>query len=251
MVSIVMPTYNCENFIVQTIESVLLQTYSDFEILVVDDCSSDSTVSLVKKIADSRIKLFINETNKGAAYSRNLAISKAKGDYIAFLDGDDLWEPTKLERQISFMKNNNYDFSYTKYDEINEDGTPRNIVLSGPKVVTHKRMKRMCYPGCLTVMYKRSVYPDLSIPDDIKKRNDYALWLKLSTKADCYLLPDVLAHYRRRNNSISSGKKSKLLKYHAEMFRKVMHYNKVHSWYRAFINVIFYYRKKRIYCSKY
>ena len=250
MVSVVMPTFNCEKYIAQTIESVLSQTYTDFEILVIDDCSSDNTVDLVKKISDPRIKLFVNDVNKGTAFSRNLAISESKGEYIAFLDGDDLWEPTKLEQQISFMKKNDISFSYTQYDEINEDGTPRNIVISGPKVVKHNRMKRMCYPGCLTVMYKKSVYPDLSIPNDIRKRNDYALWLKLSTKVNCYLLPNVLAHYRRRNSSISSGKKSKLLKYHADVFSKVLNYNKIHSWYRALVNVVFYFYKKLIYRRK-
>ena len=239
-VSIVTPTYNCSKYVVKTISSVLNQTHDNFEIIVVDDCSTDSTVEEVKKIKDKRIKLFINSKNQGAAYCRNLALSKATGDYIAFLDGDDLWMKNKLEEQLSFMIANNISFSYTNYYVLNDKDNKICCFYTGPKNVNHKKFVKLDYVGCLTVMYKRTIYPNLSIPDDIYKRNDYALWLKLSEKADCRLLNKSLAIYRSRTNSISSISKFKLIKYHKIVFNKLYGYRSLRSSLCAFRNVFHY-----------
>ena len=206
--------HNCERFVKDTVGCVLNQTYQNFELIIIDDCSSDKTVELLKQYGDSRIKILVNEKNSGAAYSRNRGIAEAKGDYIAFLDGDDLWLEEKLERQLNFMQQNNYDFSYTDYELVNESGEELGIFYTGPKKVTHKKFLRIDYVGTSTVMYKRDIYPNLEIPNDIYKRNDDALWLLLSTKANCYRMPGIYSKYRKVSGSVSSGKKSKLIQHH-------------------------------------
>ena len=242
-VSVITPTHNCSKFIEATIRSVLCQTIQDFEIIVIDDCSNDNTVEIIRSLNDSRIKIFINDKNMGSAFSRNVGLRHASGTYIAFLDGDDLWFPEKLEKQISFMEKNNYSFTYTNYEEIDKDGNKLNIFLTGPRKVSHKLFMRVCYVGCLTVMYKRELFPDLQIPNDIYKRSDYALWLRISERADCFLLNEVLASYRK-NVGISSGKKAKLLKYHKDVFSKILNSNPFMSWIFAVRNVFFYILKK-------
>ena len=246
-VSIVTPTYNGEKFIGDTIRSVLNQTHSNFELIIVDDCSTDNTQKIVKSFSDKRIQYFRNDKNEGGAFCRNLAISKAKGDYIAFLDGDDLWHREKLERQLKFMLEKNASFSCTDYELIDENGQKLGIKVTSPKFITHRMFKMVDYAGCLTVMYKRSVYPDLSIPNSIKKRNDYALWLKLSEKANCYALLETISYYRKSTNSISSGSKVKLLKYHAQVFRELYAYSFLKSWFYAFRNAYYNIQKRRKY----
>ena len=119
LVSIIMPSYNTTSFIAESIQSVLAQSYKDWELIIVDDCSSDNTDQVVKPyLSDERIKYYKNEKNSGAAVSRNRAIREAKGKWIAFLDSDDLWMPEKLQKQVSFMEKNGYYFSYTNYAEI-------------------------------------------------------------------------------------------------------------------------------------
>lgn len=250
-VSIICPAYNSEKYIEQTLDSIFSQTLQDFEIIIVDDCSKDKTIDIVKKYNDPRIKLFNNTENKGAAYCRNLALEKASGEYIAFLDTDDLWLPTKLEKQIKFMEENKYDFSYTPYEEIDENGQKMNRLVNGPKKITKRKFRHMDYVGCLTVMYKRSIYPNLHIPNDLMKNNDYAMWLLLSEKANCYLLNECLASYRRHTSgSISSGKKSKLFKYHIELYKKLYGFGKVKAFLYSFRNVCFYYYKRVKYVKK-
>ena len=154
LVSIIMPSYNTGCFIKETIESVLAQSYPTWELIIVDDCSTDNTDEVViQYLADERIRYIKNDTNSGAAVSRNRALREAKGKWIAFLDSDDLWFPEKLEKQIRFMENGNYHFSYTRYEEINEGSEPLGIVVSGPSKITKVGMYNYCWPGCLTVMY--------------------------------------------------------------------------------------------------
>ena len=206
MVSIVMPSYNSEHFIAQSIASVQAQTYGNWELLVVDDCSSDGTVAVAESIAedDPCIRVFVNEYNSGAACSRNRALREAKGDWVAFLDSDDLWAPEKLERQLAFMRDNGCSFSYTEYETMGEGGEPLGRRYSGPKRITRAGMRRYCWPGCLTVMYDVHEIGLVQIAD-LKKHNDYAMWLKVSDKAECLLVPEVLGRYRVRESSISHG----------------------------------------------
>ena len=153
LVSIIMPSYNTGKFIKETINSVIAQTYSNWELIIVDDCSTDNTDEIVKSINDNRIIYLKNETNSGAAISRNKALREAKGRWIAFLDSDDLWKNDKLEKQIKFMKENNCYFSYTNYIEIDENDNTNGKRITGPKKITKTGMFNYCWPGCLTVMY--------------------------------------------------------------------------------------------------
>lgn len=218
LVSIITPTYNCGRFIAETINSVLAQTYNNWEMLIVDDCSSDNTKEIVEQFKDSRIKYFCLEHNSGAAVARNTALRMAKGRWIAFLDSDDLWLPEKLERQIKFMEDNNYVFSYHKYEEIDETSMPLGKIISGPKHINNYGMIYYCWPGCLTVMYDAEKVGLIQI-ENIKKNNDYAMWLKVSKKATCHLLPLVLAHYRKRAGSISNSNYKTLIKWHYRLFK--------------------------------
>lgn len=250
-ISVITPTYNDEKFIKQTIDSILNQTHKNIELIIVDDFSQDSTSEILKFFKDDRIRIFENKENRGAAYSRNLAIAESTGDYIAFLDGDDIWEINKLEEQLKFMIENNYLFSCTDYSIIDEEGCSLNTLVTAPKIVTHNKFLRMCYIGCLTAMYKRDVFPNLSIPDDIKKRNDYALWLKLSEKTPCFALNKTLSHYRKRTkNSISSGKKIGLLKYHKDLFDKLYRCGTFKAYAFAIRNVFYYFIKQIIYVKR-
>lgn len=230
LVSIIMPSYNTGRFIKDTIGSVLCQTYSNWELIIVDDCSTDDTDEIVAPyLTDQRIRYIKNDVNSGAAVSRNRALREAKGKWIAFLDSDDLWLPEKLEKQIRFMENGNYHFSYTRYEEIGEDSESRGIEISGPSRITKRGMYNFCWPGCLTVMYDAEHVGLIQI-EDIKKNNDYAMWLKVCKKADCYLLDETLAKYRRgRSGSISSHNYTKLIVWHYKLFHEAEHKNFISS----------------------
>lgn len=220
LVSIIMPSYNTALYIKDSIESVLSQTYTNWELIIVDDCSTDNTDEIVSQyLADERIHYIKNDINSGAAVSRNRALREAKGKWIAFLDSDDLWEPDKLQKQISFMNDNGYHFSYTNYMEMDEASKPLGKTVTGPKRITKTGMYNYCWMGCLTVMYDAEAVGLVQI-ENIKKNNDYAMWLKACHKADCYLLPEVLARYRKRSGSISNHSYVSLIKWHYKLFRE-------------------------------
>ena len=133
LVSIIMPSWNTGNFIAESIQSVINQTYKNWELIIVDDCSTDNTDEIVSFYKDQRIKYLKNEKNSGAAITRNKALREAQGEWIAFLDSDDLWAPEKLEHQINFMKNNGYNLSFTEYEKIDEESKPLNVYVSDHK----------------------------------------------------------------------------------------------------------------------
>lgn len=219
LVSIITPSYNTAKFIAETIRSVQAQTYKNWELLIVDDCSTDNTDEIVQEyMSDTRIKYLKNEKNSGAAVSRNRALREAKGKWIAFLDSDDLWTPDKLQKQIEFMEKGGYHFSYTNYEEIDENSNALGITITGPKRVTKHGMYNYCWMGCLTVMYDAQEVGLIQIAD-IKKNNDYAMWLKVCKKADCYLLNETLAKYRKRSGSISNHGYMTLIKWHYRLYR--------------------------------
>lgn len=218
LVSIVMPSYNTAKYIAESIESVCNQTYPFWELIIVDDCSTDDTESVVKSFDDERIIFLKNEVNSGAAISRNRALREAKGKWIAFLDSDDLWHREKLEKQIRYMEENQYHFSYTEYCEIDDNGNPLDKLVSGPRKITKTKMYSYCWVGCLTVMYDAQVVGKIQIKD-IKKRNDYAMWLQAIKKTDCYLLKERLASYRKRSGSISNTSYIKLIRWHYLLFK--------------------------------
>lgn len=217
LVSIILPSWNTGNYIAESIQSVIDQTYKKWELLIVDDCSTDNTDETVGTLKDGRIRYLKNEKNMGAALTRNRALREAQGEWIAFLDSDDIWMPEKLEKQIGFMKDRNVVFSYHDFEKIDENSKPLNVYVTGPQVVTKRKMYNYDYVGCLTFMYSAKVFGLIQIKD-IKKNNDYAILLKLCKKADCYLLRKNLAKYRIRKKSISHDKLSKKLKSHYDLF---------------------------------
>lgn len=253
-VSVIMPNYNCEKYLSETIESVLGQTYKNWELLIVDDCSTDNSVDVIKKYceSDERIKLFVNEKNSGAAASRNLAIKKAEGKWIAFLDSDDKWMPEKLEKQLKFMSDNGYKFSYTAYEQIDEQSKKNGRKVVGPKKVGTHKMFCYCYLGCLTVMYDATDIGLIQIKDEIGNgENDYALWLKIAKKRKCYFLNEVLAQYRVRSCSLSHGsKKRRLIKNHYKLFRISEEMSAFCAFFCVLRNIFFGSLKKMFYEKK-
>lgn len=251
LVSIIMPSFNTAEYIDETIRSVLYQTYTNWELIIVDDCSTDNTDEVVEQFkSDSRIHYLKNDVNSGAAVSRNRALREARGKWIAFLDSDDLWSKHKLEYQIRFMEEIGCHFSYTMYEEMDSVGSPTGVRVTGPKRINHASMVRYCWPGCLTVIYDKERVGLLQIAD-IKKNNDYAMWLKVSKKADCFLCPIVLARYRRgRNGSVSTQSVTTMVGWHYRLFRDVENENSlwatIHTGQNLFFGVI----KKLLYVKK-
>ena len=250
LVSIIMPSYNTANYIADSIQSVINQTYSNWELIIVDDCSSDNSTEIIESFHDSRIQLLINSHNSGAAVSRNYALREAKGRWIAFLDSDDLWHPNKLKLQIEFMECNGYSFSYTNYEEIDSNGNPLGIVVTGPRVITKTGFYNYCWPGCLTVMYDRYEIGLVQVPD-IKKNNDYAMWLKICDKKKCYLLDKELALYRRgRSGSISSTSITSMIKWHYLLFKFNLEFGFIKSIFNTVRNLIFGLIKKIVFVKR-
>ena len=252
LVSIIMPTYKCGKYIVESIKSVQAQTYKNWELIVVDDCSGDGTIGVVQDIQkeDHRIHFFSNARNSGAAVSRNVALREAKGQWIAFLDSDDLWEPTKLEKQIKFMEENDYAFSYHEYVEIDEQDNELGVHVSGKAHVGKFDMFACCWPGCLSVIYDASKIGLIQI-NDIKKNNDTAMWLKVIRKADCYLLKECLGKYRRRANSITPKPIWQRIWAHYPLFRVAEEMNPIAATFWVVMNVFGNTYKKMRYVKRY
>lgn len=240
LVSIITPSYNSSKYISQTIESVLAQTYQDWEMIIVDDKSIDNSVEIIKKYLsqDNRIKLHILENNSGASIARNTAIDFAQGRFIAFLDSDDLWLPQKLEKQIPFMIRNNFALSYTAYKKIDEHGNEGNRIINVPLFATYNSLLNTNYIGCLTGIYDVILCGKQYMPI-INKRQDYGLWLNIlkqlghedygfwlnilrSTRTKYYSggINEPLALYRVHKNSLSSNK-IKSAFYHWLVLRKI------------------------------
>ena len=251
LVSIIMPSYNTAPYIEETMQSVLNQTYTNWELIIVDDCSTDNTDEVLSRISDSRIRILKNDRNSGAAVSRNRALREAKGQWIAFLDSDDLWMPEKLEKQISFMEKNGYSFSYTNYEEIDVYGNKTGVKVTGPKKITKTGMFNYCWPGCLTVMFDATKIGLIQIKD-IKKNNDYAMWLKVCCKADCYLLNECLGQYRKgRLGSVSTHSVKTMIGWHYKLYRDAEKMGVIESLYNTGRNLLFgYYKKKKYVSSK-
>lgn len=220
-VSVIMPNYNSEKYIKQAIESVLSQTYKNWELIIADDCSSDSSCKIVSSIIDDRIVLLTSKTNEGAAVARNKAIDKASGRWLAFLDSDDLWLPYKLEMQLSYMVSKNIAFSYTDYDLIDENGKMLFAFKAKRDVCTYEDLLRHNHIGCLTVVYDATKIGPTYMPVDAVKREDYACWLRILRKdISAYCLHKPMAKYRVHATSVSSNK-IKMAKCQWNVYRNV------------------------------
>lgn len=219
--SIITPSYNSYLSISATIRSVLSQSFTDWEMIIVDDCSSDNSVEVIQSFVehDSRIKLIHLTENSGAAVARNKAIEAATGRFIAFLDSDDLWHPEKLERQIKFMTDKDIAFSFSAYEKIDENGIQFDVV-GAPEKINYKQLLKTNVIGCLTAMYDIEKLGKIYMPVNTK-REDFATWLAILKKIDyAYGMTDALAQYRV-HASQGSAKKTKMAKENWRLYRDI------------------------------
>lgn len=244
LISVITPAYNAERFIEDAINSVLRQTYTHWEMIIVDDCSTDRTREIIKLYLrkDTRIKLIELKNNSGPAVARNVAFEHARGRYLAFLDADDQWMPEKLEKQLNFMQDRQIAFSFTKYIKIKENNTETHSVVHIPDYVTYKQLLKHNVIGCLTVMLDTEMIGEVKMVN-MRSRQDYALWLTLCKKGfTAYGLQEVLAKYRIVGNSISHNK-FKMARQNWKVYREVKKLSLMKSmWY--FANNVYFSVKK-------
>lgn len=222
LVSIITPSHNCENYIKNTINSVQEQTYSEWEMIIIDDCSRDSSVEIIKQFAinDQRIRLIQNEINSGPAITRNKGINAAKGDFITFLDGDDIWFPEFLEKSLETCIDNNYEFVFASYERLDEDLKPFISDFVVPEKVSYTDILKACPIPCLTAFIDIRRIGKFYMPI-MDKRQDWGLWLAILKHIDfAYGIKEPLAAYRMRKNSVSRSK-HKLIPYVWQIYREV------------------------------
>lgn len=234
LISIVVPVYNAERFLEDTIQTVQKQTYKNWELIFVNDCSTDNSVNIIKKHQkkDKRIRLIENEKNSGAALTRNRGIEEANGKYLCFLDADDLWDNDKLEKQIKFMDKNNCSFSYTSYEFADANGIPNGKkVIAQNKMTYHKALKNTII-STITVMFDlRKIDKKLiKMPNLIYVEDTATWWQILRTGEIAYGIPDIFSYYRRSSNSNSSNKFRTLSKLW-NLYRKVEKLNLFYATY--------------------
>lgn len=221
LISVIMPCYNTEKFIANSIESVINQTYTNWELIITDGPSSDNTVPIVQKFCeqDSRIHLIIPNHHIGIAEARYTSIQNAKGDYLAFLDSDDIWVVDKLEKQVTFMQSNNYAFTYGNYEILNSDGTLAGKVIQNGGIVDYNMYLKNTILGCGSVMLDKKKIGQVILPDaDVN--DDMALWCSIMrTGIKAYPINEVLYQYRIRNDGASSHR-MKMMKSVWKVYRK-------------------------------
>lgn len=230
LVSIITPSYNSAQFIAETIESIIAQSYPNWELLITDDCSIDSTCEIIQQYAnkDSRIKLFQLTENSGAGIARNNSIKEANGRFIAFCDSDDKWKAEKLEVQLSFMAKNNIEICYSSYLLCDEKNNITGIVV-GYHSVSYSQILKDDSIGFLTCIYDTKNVGKIYMPQ-LRKRQDWAMKIILMQKCPmAYGVKDVLAYYRVRKDSLSNNK-LKLIKYNVQVYKEVLKLNSLLSW---------------------
>lgn len=233
LVSIITPAYNASKHIPETIQSVINQTYKNWELIVVDDCSNDNTVAIVEKFEriDSRIKLIKNERNVQVAQARNIGIKHAQGRYLAFLDSDDLWDETKLEKQVVFINKMNCVLTYTYYYTFAEDLSNVKKMMRAPDSMNYNQVLKNTAIGCLTVLIDREKYDAVSMPL-INHAEDTLTWSRVlkETKTKGHCLKEPLAFYRVANESLSGNKKN-AIKQQWNIYRKHLKFSFIKSVY--------------------
>lgn len=233
MVSIVTPMYNAEKFVRQTLDSVLEQTYSNWEMLVVDDGSKDNSQAIVTEYSqrDKRIKL-IKQANGGSAAARNHALRQIQGQYVCFLDSDDIWDKTFLEKQLQFMQQHRAVLVYASYRRINENNVEILKPFIVPPKVDYRGLLKTCSISCLTALYDRSIVGEVYFNEALKSlRDDFVFWLTILKRIDyAYGNPEVLAAYRVFSTS-TTGNKKKVIKPQFRVYHKVEKLGLVRSMY--------------------
>lgn len=232
LVSIVVPVYNAEKFLKDTINSVLSQTYENWELLLVNDCSKDNSKKIAKSFLSDKIKWINMSENGGAALTRNKGIEESIGRFICFLDADDLWDNKKLEKQVKFMKEKDCAFSYTGYEFADENGQPNGKKVYIPQKINYRKALKNTTIWTSTVMFdmKKLKKEDIYMPN-VRRGQDTATWWKVLKKIDfAYGLNEILSYYRRTNESLSANK-IKALKRTWHLYRKVEKLNLIYSIY--------------------
>jgi len=222
LVSIVMPAYNCEKYVVEAINSVLAQTYRKWELLVLDDGSKDNTLHIIEEFSqkDSRIKALPNRKNIGVSATRNRGIELASGDWIAFLDSDDMWESEKLEKQFKIVEKEAAEFLFTGSSYINEEGEPYKGIFEVPEKITYKKLRNQNVISCSSVLVKKKYFENIKMEKD-EMHEDYAVWLRiLKLGITAFGVNEPLLIYRISRNS-KSGNKMKTVKMTYKVFRFV------------------------------
>jgi glycosyltransferase involved in cell wall biosynthesis len=226
LVSIITPTFNSEKFIAKTILSVQSQTYQNWEMVIVDDCSSDETATIISEFIknDARIVFYELHKNSGAGVARNQALDLAKGRFIAFLDSDDLWKPVKLQKQIDFLMSTHLPFTFSFYECIDENGFPLNIRVEAPLKLHYWQLFFCNFVGNLTGIYDTQFFGKIPI-SSIRKRQDWMVWLTVLKKIrNADVIPESLAFYRVRRDSISSSK-LRLVQHNFAVYRQFHKHN--------------------------
>lgn len=235
-VSVIMPAYNCGDFIGQAIDSVIAQTYTHWELLIVDDASTDNTAEIVrqKKASEERIRFFQHSINLGTQHARNKAIQEGSGRFIAFLDADDLWLPEKLEIQLRIMQKDKVAGCFSSYDLIDEAGRKTGKKIMALPKLSFQKLLKANYVGNLTGIYDSKKIGKIYCPD-IAKRQDWALWLEVVKKGGPLIgIGQSLAKYRVRKGSISTNK-LEMLKYNFRIYHQVLDYGFFYSYWHMLI----------------
>ena len=220
LVSIIMPAYNCEKYVEEAINSVLAQTYQNWELIVIDDGSKDNTFQIITEFGqkDSRIKPLQNEKNMGVSATRNRGIDLANGDWIAFLDSDDMWVPTKLEKQLKVAEEKSAEFLFTGASYIDEEGKPFKGIFEIPEIVSHKRLRYLNVISCSSVLIKKKFFNTIRMERD-EMHEDYAAWLRiLRLGINAFGINEPMLIYRISRHS-KSGNKLKTVKMTYKVFR--------------------------------
>lgn len=211
LVSVVMPVYNAEKYLSQSINSVLEQSYMNFELIIINDNSTDNSIEIIKKYLeiDKRIRFFSNDKNYGVAYTRNKGVEYSKGNWIAFIDSDDVWKKDKLEKQVNLLNNLKFEpiLIYTGSSFIDENNNPYSYIMNVPKTITFNELLKQNIISCSSILAKKDVLSNIKMEHD-NMHEDFLTWLKIlkNYKTCAYGINEPLLIYRVSNNSKSGNK---------------------------------------------
>lgn len=215
LVSIIMPTYNAAKTVEKSIETVVKQTYRNWELIIVDDCSKDNTLKVLEKYQDDpKIRIIANEVNSRAAITRNNGLKLARGQYVAFLDSDDLWIDDKLEKQLAFLVSKNACFTFTAYDCIDENDVDMGRIIRVPETISAMKLLGNTIIGCSTVLIDRAQTDDFTFVVGNKREDTFTWHLLLKRGFVAYGMDEIMMHYRVASSSSSSNKFNMAVEYY-------------------------------------
>ena len=228
LISVIMNCHNGQEFVQESVKSLISQTYKNWELIFYDNFSRDLSIKIIRSFKDKRIKIYINKKNLGAGRSRNKGIKLSKGIFVAFLDSDDLWKKNKLKKQIVFMKKKGIDASHTSYTIINSNN--KIIGSRNAKDMSYKQLLKSCDIGLSTVVLKKEIITSKIKFANIKTKEDYVLWLKITFNNNkIFALKDNLTKWRKLEDSLSSSRLQKIYDGYL-VYRKYMNFNLLKSF---------------------